>query len=283
MDKAISNTLKDNNSLEESKDEVLKSIGRNMLLFQQMEQVLKGIISLSDIAGYQSEFKQAQEKKTEWAKKQTMGTLVKHYIDNNDPDKEENKEPEVLKEPYISQSFYIETDQNSHNKQKAHIASLVEERNNLIHHFLPTFDYTSFDSCKKAKDKLDKQASKIRLEIKNLHVMLECILEGRKEIADFLASDEGKKQLTLNFVHRNSLTDKLLEICETESNDEGWMPLNKAINIINNNHTDELKNIKEKYGTKSLKKIMMKAELFEFKNEATPKGGSRVLYKTNQG
>ena len=213
-----------------------------------------------------------------------MGTLVNHYINNNAPDKEiESKELEVLKEPYISHSFHIKTDQYSHKKHKAHMASLVEERNNLIHHFLPIFDPTSLDSCIETKKKLDKQADKIRIEVKNLSSLLTAVLEANKMMGDFLLSDEGKKQLRLALVHRNSLTEKLHEICETESNDDGWIPLNKAINIINKKHTDELKNTKEKYGTKSLKRIMEKAELFEFKNVETPKGGTRVLYKINQG
>jgi hypothetical protein len=39
-------------SLEEAVDEVLKNIGRNMMLFQQLETLLKYIIANGNISGY---------------------------------------------------------------------------------------------------------------------------------------------------------------------------------------------------------------------------------------
>jgi len=44
--------------LEKAKNEVLRKIGRNMLLFQKLEQMLKYLITNGKVAGYASEIKE---------------------------------------------------------------------------------------------------------------------------------------------------------------------------------------------------------------------------------
>ena len=107
-----------------------------MLLFQQMELALKALVSTSNISGYTSELESKQTDKIESVKNQTMGQLVGQYIENNNPDRNNNSdEPEHLKDVHFSISCSVETDEETHKEEKELMASLVEERNNLIHHF----------------------------------------------------------------------------------------------------------------------------------------------------
>jgi len=69
--------------LEKARNEVLRKIGRNMLLFQQMEYMLKYIVANSELSGNIDELKVNREKRTEKVRTQTMGLLIGQYIGRN--------------------------------------------------------------------------------------------------------------------------------------------------------------------------------------------------------
>lgn len=54
-------------------DEVLRKIGRNVLLFQQMEAMLKFLVSRCSLEGTVSELKSNHEKAIEAVSRQTLG------------------------------------------------------------------------------------------------------------------------------------------------------------------------------------------------------------------
>ena len=284
MDSISNQTVIDENELEDAKNKVLQKVGRNVLLFQQMEQTLKALVGTSNVSGYVSEIKSKQESKIESVKTQTMGQLVSQYVENNNPELNSDKvnEPENIKEPHISLSFRIETDLDSYTKRKVLINSLVEERNNLVHHFLPTCDFTSINSCKDALNRLDEQSNRIKTEINNFRTVLTSFNNMRKDIAHFYASEEFESYLKTSFMQQSPLTNILTNLAKNTARIGGWVVLSKAVSIINLEYPNELKNIKQNHGCKKLKDMMLKTELFEFSKEQTAKG-NRVLYRLYQG
>jgi hypothetical protein len=283
MDSLSTQTNIEENLLKEANDEVFRKVGRNVLLFQQMEQALKALVSTSNISGYASELKKKQEIKAESVKTQTMGQLVGQYIDNNSPDQVENNEPENLKEVFISVQSTIQIDGQSHEEEKELMASLVAERNTLVHHFLSTFDSTSMNSCIDAQARLDKQAERVRNEINNFRATLTTFIDMRKSLSEFCTSKEFKDYLIASSSQQSTLANLLSGLAQTKARKDGWMVLNKAVSIINTESPEELKNIKENHGCKKLKDMMIKTGLFDFYEEQTAKGGSRILYRLNQG
>jgi len=266
--------------LEEAKNEVLRKIGRNMLIFQQMEQYLKVLVSTSNISGYGSELKAKQASQIESVQTQTMGQLVGQYIENNNPEKNnKSDEPDDLKDVYVSISFSIETNEEAHNQQKKFMASLVEERNNLVHHFLPTFNPTSINSCVDVQKRLDTQADKVRRTITRLKATLAAFNKARKTFADFSQSQECTDYFEMIFAQQSSLANILTDLAETHAGNNGWVVLHKAVSIINQKSPTEIKNLKQNHNCKKLKDMMIKTKLFELSDEKTPKGGSRVLYR----
>ncbi len=283
MDSLSTQTNIEENLLKEANDEVFRKVGRNVLLFQQIEQALKALVSTSNISGYASELKKKQEIKTESVKTQTMGQLVGQYIDNNSPDQVENKEPENLKEVFISVQSTIQIDGQSHEEEKELMAALVAERNTLVHHFLSTFDSTSMKSCIDAQARLDEQAERVRKEINNFRATLTTFIEMRKSIAEFCTTKDFKDYLKDSLTQQSTLANLLTDLAQTRARKDGWMVLNKAVSIINAESPEELKNIKVNHGCKKLKDMMIKTGLFDLSEEQTPKGGSRILYRLNQG
>lgn len=255
-----------------------------MVLFQQLEQLLKFVVANGNLSGFASEIKARKQDRENKVSKQTMGTLVGQYVENSNPMLEAGPpEPEQLDEAYLSFSFRIECDEDYYQSQKEALAQLVSERNDLIHHLLPRFNMNSAESCEVISQELEEQAEKIRLEIKNLQSIAKALHKGREELGDYLQSEEGKKELELSFLRQSRLVFMLGDIAIQMSREDGWALISLAGNLIKEHAPDELEQMKEKYGYGSLKKLIQASEFFDVHEETTPKGGARILYRLKAG
>ena len=269
--------------LEKAKNEVLRKIGRNMLLFQKLEQMLKYLITNGKVAGYASEIKAKQEKRAATIKKQTMGVLVGDFLENTISNGEEISEaPQELKEPHFSFGIKVEIDENDYEKKKQELAAIVAGRNELIHNFLPLFDPNSIESCLETENHLDQQREKLLPEINELIFLINSFQKGKKEIVDFLKSDEGKKRF-FSPMGGGSIIYYLGEIAAKVARPDGWTLLNIAGQIIREQAPEELTDIYQKFGHKTLKELILATELFEIKEEPKGKGGIRFLYRLKPG
>ena len=264
--------------------EVQRKIGRNILLFQQLEYLLKYMVANTRFSGYSSELRGIISTRKEAVNKQTMGQLVGQFVENSNPQNNTiSNEPDELKEPHLSFDFRIKTDEQSHKEKKESLSRLVFERNNLVHHLLPEFNPDSSESCKKVERDLDKQADKVRVEIKNVQALAKCLSDGKKKIADYLGSEEGKKEYLLSFLRQDRLVILLAEIATQVAREDGWVLMNTAGLLVKKHAPDELALLHKGTEHKSLKSLMVKTEMFEFNEEKTKKDGIRVLYKLKDG
>ncbi len=265
-------------------DDVLRKVGRNVILFQQLEQLLKFVVANGNLSGFASELNELKKQKAEKVSKQTMGTLVGQYVENSNPASDSSSnEPEVLDEPYLSFSFNIECDSDYYESKKEALAQLVSERNDLIHHLLPRFDMKSVKSCETLGKELDVQSESIRLEIKSLQAMANALNDGRKEIADFLQSKKGKKEFELSFLRQSRLVLMLGDIATQMTREDGWVLISNAGHLIKDHAPEELEQMKKMHGYSSLKKLIQASEVFDIHEEVTPKGGARILYRLKTG
>jgi hypothetical protein len=269
-----------NDDLEKAKNEVLRKIGRNMLLFQQVEHTLKFLIANGQFSGGIGEIKANKEQRAESVHKQTMGILAGQYLDEIHLGCEESAEnQEELKEANLSFSFKVECDSVYYEERKKAMASIVDDRNDLIHHLLPKFNPNSFSSCLEIDQYLDKQREKIHPEFDLLHNMVENLQEGKRILAEFLTSKEGKNLFTSSLPRKSPVVTLLEDIAAQKARSDGWVPLSIAGQIIKQHAPDEISALHEKYGSKTMKALVLATELFELCEEATDGGGIRVLYR----
>lgn len=269
--------------LENAKNEVLRKIGRNLLVFQQLEMMLKYLIANKKVAGYASEINANQEKQLATVKKQTMGTLVGKFLEDANTKCEEFPEaPQELKKPFFSFGFQFGIDENEYERKKQALAAIVEERNELIHSFLPRLDPNSIESWQETGSHLDQQREKILPEIKKIEALIDALLKGRKEICDYLQSEEGKKRFW-SPMSGGMISFYLGEIATQVARSDGWTPLSIAGQILRQQVPEELAEHYQRSGHKSLKGLILATELFETKEEPTGKGGIRVLYRIKTG
>ena len=251
-----------------------------MLLFQQMEGMLKYLVAHGRFSGSASELKAKHEKHIATVHKQTMGQLVGQFLENTYSNCEESTEEQIEpKEAFFSFSFSVETDAANYEIQKQAMASIVADRNELIHHLLPRFDPTSIESCMKTDQYLDQQRENLLPQWYTLKSIADTLREGRKIQGKFLGSDEGKKWFELSWLRQSRLVKLLGEISVQMARPDGWTLLNVAGELIQKHAPEEKACLREKYGHKTLKGLIIATELFDVLEEPTDKGGIRLLYR----
>ena len=181
-------------SLAEYKDEVLRKIGRNMLLFQQIEHILKYVVLNSDFDSSLSSFQRNLDKRNKSIMRTSLGNLVREYVESTLSKYDGNGNlTEELKEPHINLRCRWELSEAQCKKRKVDLESIVADRNRLIHNLLPQFDPGSINSCIETINWLDDQHKKLLPQLEEIRGLAKTLQEARETISRFLNSKEGEK------------------------------------------------------------------------------------------
>lgn len=251
-----------------------------MLNFQLLEHLLKTILSNQSFSGGMSGLHSAICKKQDAIKKQTLGQLVAQYteesITTGDTDVTELKDSD---EPQFSIRFGTRLTPNDYAEKQKILLQLVNERNQLIHHFLPRLDPSSGESLEELSSDLDKQNQRVANEIRFLQSTLKSLDELRRISSDYIKSEAFEKKFKLLWLQQSDLIIILSDIASQISRTDGWSSLPLAGQILKNNFLAEADEMKERYGYKSLKKLLLATEMFEVVDEQTKRGGAIQLFR----
>jgi hypothetical protein len=168
-----------------------------MLLFQQLEGLLKYVISGSNLSGYASQLERKQAKQSASTHKQTLGTLVGQYVEDilGPETDDSDKHPEEVTDIYISTKFRLGHNEAFYEETKTWLAKLVDDRNELVHHLLPQLDTTSAESCEAIGHKLEAQAKTIRHAIRHMQSIAKAMNASKRKMSALLQSPEGISQM----------------------------------------------------------------------------------------
>jgi L-threonylcarbamoyladenylate synthase len=267
--------------LDKVRNEVLRKIGRNVVLYQEIERMLKFLTIAGNHSGYLSELPTLLEKKADTIQKLTMGKVVGLFLGNMYSGIEEYKESaeEELKEIRLSFQFNMECEEGLFEAKKQTLSSIVADRNELIHHFLSKFNLQTIESCLEAEKYLDQQRDKILPQHKELINAVKYFRETLKEYDEFVKSDEFQKQIELVNVRQCIVVRLLEDVSKRMARADGWALVSLAGQLIKKDAPEELVLFNKKHGSKTLKKSILATGLFDLKEESTNKGGVRLLYK----
>ena len=266
--------------LENVRNEVLQKIGRNMLLYQQVEHMLKYLVANGRIEGSENDLRGNHKRRVDSTAKQMLGTTVGQYLEENHTVNGQIDSDHVdVKEAQFSFTFKLNVDAVYYEKRKDALASLVAERNDLIHHLLPRLLPESTDRWLETEKLLDAQRDKLLPEIKNLQSIVDALQEGRKKLAEYICSDEYKREIELATLRQSRLVLTLGEIASKAARPDGWMLLSHADQLIRAHAPEEIAALKERYDKKSLEQLIRATDIFDLTEETTNKGGTRVLYR----
>jgi hypothetical protein len=269
------NCSEQESNLEILKNEVLRKIGRNVVLFQKMEHLLKFIATCVYSAPI-SKLQEKLEAQKQSVQKKTMGQSIEPFFSAL---KAPEKAPEEIHEIWLSFNIDIGMDATEQAQWKERLGTLIDERNWLIHHLLPEWNITSIESGKSMGKRLDKQREKLLPELERLQLISKDI----REYCAFMNSEEGKQQLDIVILRQSPLVAWLFNIAEQQANSDGWISLATAAQFIREHAPQELADFPKRYGYKSLTSIVLETGFFDIREEPTGKGRIRVLYRIKPG
>ena len=261
-------------------DEVLRKIGRNLLIFQQIEGLLKMILGNSKVQGYARTLALHQEQRIDRMQKDMMGQLIQRYFDEIlSSSDEEPQGPGDLREPWLSSSIKITGDAAFAENQLEAFEMMREERNRLVHHFLPYWQPDSSENLIQASDYLDKQREKILPVWEHLKAVAETMQQARQELAGYAASNEFGQQLELLWLQQSPLIQLFCDIAMQIGRSDGWACLAHAGKLVHMQLADDVAQMNVTYGHHSFKNLLIASNLFEIWDKALPHGGSRTFYR----
>lgn len=266
-------------SLKSDSNEVLRRVGRNLLLFQQIEQLLKFLLSYHSANGTPEDFKERQEKQIDIINRKMFGKLVGNYgtsvLKDTGVDVPEEEEPAGS----FTFSFHISGDTEFVEAMRLDMKLMTEQRNELVHGFLPRWLPDSPEKIKGALAYLDTQREIVMPMHEHLRTAASHFKESRKMLIEFMASEEYQKQLDLMWLQASPLVLFLKNAASQTHRKDGWSYLACAGMLANKELPEEVKNLNERYGFKTLKKLLVGSEMFDVFDEPLPDGQFRTLYK----
>jgi hypothetical protein len=265
------------------RNEVLRKIGRNVMLFQQMEHLLKVMLAKSSVSVSLDSKTPVRPRQ---ADTKTLGQLVGSFqkdvmvkLDEMNSALETSETLDVLGPPKMSMTWNIGVEEDFREEFRSDMKIVVDERNELIHLLLPKWDPTSMDGCREVDGYLDRQREKVLPTLNTLIELWNNLRDAQREMLEFIASDEGKEQIRLDGLRQSQLVACLYDIAQRQARPDGWVALSTAAQTISENVPRELSELKKRHGYKKLKDAILATEWFDISEELTSKGGRRVLYR----
>lgn len=171
--------MENSDQLKASSDEALRRIGRNLLLFQHVELLLKFILARGSFRGTVSELKLLAESGMKQEDRRMMGELIKPLITGHlTPIDSAALLPPASDEPSISVNVTFEHNEEERAAFQRQLEELVAERNELVHHALTRFNLRSLEGCKAASEALQNQRDRIWPLREKLKSMLSSMVDA---------------------------------------------------------------------------------------------------------
>jgi len=257
-------------------------MGRNLLLNQQVEHLLKAILGLARIEGTSADAAIRLEARHAALTTTSLGGLQRKFRNELLAPPEEqpqNQEPADVSQPWFSTTFRFVLGPSDKEALEADLEALTAERNELAHHFLSRWQPGSVSSMTEASVHLDRQRERIIALHHRLKSMHGSMAETLQMAANFWASSEATAAIELMHLQSSRMIELLEEVAAAPKRVDGWTDLAYAAAIAQRLEPDALENRKARYGEQSLKALVLKSGLFEVAEEVLPQG-TRTLIRS---
>lgn len=173
-----------------TQDEVLRRVGRNLLLFQQIEHCLKFLLSNHKWGGTAKTVKTNLQRQAKDVSKKMLGQLTEKYATDVLKDAGEEVAEEESPADWFTFSFRISVDTEFIESTRRDLKVVTDERNELVHHFLHRWQPDSPEKMADALAYLDTQRERALPVLEHLRTITGRMLDSRQEFVDFLASPD---------------------------------------------------------------------------------------------
>lgn len=266
------------------RDEVLRRVGRNVLLFQQVEKLLKYLLSSTNVETGLTGPTSKQLARDGTIQKLTLGQVSDQYFEAIVAEPNDGANDDCGTELIIKTSFRVSpTDSDRLSDDRKKFEAMTRERNDHVHHFLDRCRLEDAASLEAALVFLDEQRERALPLHGSLKQQCETLLESRRSLVDFLQSPEGVSATELMHLQSSRIVTLLAQATLMVARADGWTPLSRAGEVVAAEDPELLRSINRCFGHPNLKALVAAAEIFELLEQATAKGGKRVLYRIRPG
>lgn len=260
-------------------DEVLRRVGRNLIVFQQIEHFLKVLLANHKNTGTPESYASNLQDQAECINKKMLGHLVEKYGIDVLQDAGAEVQEDERADDWFRFSFHISGDTEFVESMRRDLKLMTDERNELVHHFLPRWQPIALDKMEEALAYLDAQREKVLPIHEHLRSTVQHLKDGRKQLAEIIASPEYGKQVELMWLQASPLVSLFCNVAIQCHRKDGWTYLAQAGGLATKELPDDVRHLKERYGFKTLKKLLIGSEMFEIYDEPLVGGAFRTLYK----
>jgi hypothetical protein len=185
--------------IEAIRAEALRKLGRNIVNFSKIEAAFKYLLSVSQLDGT-GKTTSAQLRRNETRlRKQTLGKLVQEFNKNILGYASQSEPTPHFSEAGISLSFKVTYDNPDFLKVEKHkLASIVAERNKLIHQNLAFLDTSSVEDYHNLITLLDEQNPRLLAQLEELRSMIEFLRESVEAFKDLSKSPDFLQSIQSN-------------------------------------------------------------------------------------
>lgn len=261
-------------------DEVLRRVGRNLVIFQKIEYALKLLLVQHKMTGPIDKLVENHLARAASMHKTMLGHLVEKYVTDVLSDAGENvPEEEMLVEGEIAFSFRVSAETELIEQLRSDLKAMTDERNELVHHFLPRWQPDNDVVLMDALGYLDAQREKVLPILLHLRSVALSQIEATRVISEFFSEPEDGQRIELLWLQASPLVTFLGDIASQYHRKDGWAYLAQAGHFAAKKLPDEIKSLRERYGFKTLKQLMLGVGAFDIFDEPLVGGGFRTLYK----
>lgn len=265
----------------QTSDEILRRVGRNLIIFQQIEHFLKLLLANHKNAGTPENYVANLQAQTECINKKMLGHLVEKY--GKEVLQDAGAEVPAKDRPtnWFAFSFRVSGDAAFIESMRLDLKLMTDERNDLVHHFLPRWQLDNEGVLNETLTYLDVQREKVLPMHEHLRSTVQHLRDSSKLLADFIGSPEYEKQAELMWLQASPLVSLFCAVAEQHHRKDGWTCLAQAGALAAKELPEDVRQLTERYGFKTLKKLLIGSDMFEILDEQLSDGNFRTLYRQN--
>lgn len=252
------------------------------MIFQQIEQMLKFLLSSHKAGGTNDDFLTRHQENVDCINKKMLGILVERYGNEVLQDAGDDVPDEDKPEGWFSYSFRVTGDTEFVESLRRDLKLMTDERNNLVHGFIPRWQPESKEALEDTLTYLDNQREKVLPMHQHFKQTIDGVQQSRTLLLNFINSPEYDKQSELMWLQASPLVSLLSQVASQIQRKDGWTYLAHAGDLAAKNLPEEVTSLKERYGYKTLKELLVGSEMFDLFDEPLLNGRLRTLYKNKE-
>lgn len=271
-------------------DEVLRKVGRNLVIYQQIERLLQACALHGLYSGSIEEVQAQLHGKLKSTERKPMGPVGAAALDAlfaefGGTTVAGHGEPDIESTSFMIRTGITSATAGQRAALQQQLATVLEHRNRLAHQLLDHWSMGSEDSTAQLSTNLDAErltALRVRDHLQSVvATTVECLQAGMQAFSEHcVAPSSGDRGLqALAVLQRSAIVQRLVTNAADTRRPNNWTSLADAGRILWQELPQEMEAMKQDFGLRTLRDLVRAACLFETKSEPTPGGGTRELYR----